>query len=284
MNFYSNFFNENGYCIIPNVIPTHVLDLANSKVNEFFRRNFNLLNENNLLVNGMFQRVVNFHCSINSLKDIFYYSVTAGSSICDVSSPSTLYTSLYFEFGSEQPFHRDTPYFYSGINNGYMGIWAALDDADSENGALVVIKKSHLLPEPDLDLLKNKFFPNSPVPPSSTPLFNAYNNELMNIAIKNNLEIITCKVNRGDVIFWNASTLHGGLNHINLQKTRRSFVMHVTPKDMPIHSMDYFFDKSKKIISTPLDYENFRGRLILKGNAVDFAHKKSFNIDQLGIY
>ena len=54
-----------------------------------------------------------------------------------------------------------------------MGVWVALDDVDEENGPLHVLKGSHKLGEPDIDELKNRFYPNEDVPASSTPLFNA---------------------------------------------------------------------------------------------------------------
>ena len=69
-----------------------------------------------------------------------------------------------------------------------------------------------------------------------------------------------------------------------LLKRRRSFVMHITPQDMPIKHMDYFFDKKKKIPAIKRKYEAYNGRLIERGSTVDFMHKKTFHINDLGIF
>jgi ectoine hydroxylase-related dioxygenase (phytanoyl-CoA dioxygenase family) len=163
-----------------------------------------------------------------------------------------------------------------------MGVWAALEDIDEDNGPLVAVKGSHKLGEPDLSKLKSRFHPNEPVPPSSPELFNAYNEELISLANKAGLETVVCKVNKGDVIVWNPATLHGGLPHVNKEKTRRSFVMHVTPKNTPMKHMDYFFNPTKTIEPINKDYENYSGRLLEVGDKIDFMHKKVMSVDFLG--
>lgn len=165
-----------------------------------------------------------------------------------------------------------------------MGVWVALDDVDERNGALIVVKGSHNLSDPNLFELKQKFFPNSDVPPSSTPLFNAYNEKLIEAANKDNLEQITCSVKRGDMIIWNPSTLHGGLPHIDKTLTRRSFVMHITPENMPMKHMDYFFDRTKVIDEVNRDYYAYGDRLLHSGNTVDFAHIKQHDVSTLGVF
>jgi phytanoyl-CoA hydroxylase len=284
MKTYEEEYRDRGFCIIKNVIPDHTINVVKDSLMNFKSSNIELLSTENLLVNGMFQRVVNLHHSVSSLKDIFVSAVNSANLVCDKYSMATLYTSLFFELGSQQTLHRDTPYFYSGIQEGYMGIWAALDDVDENNGALIVVEGSHELPEPNLDELKFRFFPNGVVPKSSTPLFNAYNDELINLSLRKNLSTVICNVKKGDVILWNPSTLHGGLMHKDLSRTRSSFVMHVTPKNMPIHHMDFFFDRSKPILPIHRDYSVFKNRLILVGDMIDFAHIKSFSVSKLGIY
>jgi ectoine hydroxylase-related dioxygenase (phytanoyl-CoA dioxygenase family) len=166
-----------------------------------------------------------------------------------------------------------------------MGAWVALDDVDSTNGALIAVKGSHNLPEADLMELKNRFFPNSDVPPSSTPLFNAYNDALVEAANKAGLPVVECIVKKGDLIIWNPATLHGGLPHIDKTRTRRSFVMHITPKNMPMRHMDYFFHRDRPIVGPDEKiYFNYLGRDIVAGSDVDFRHVKKISIKKLGIF
>jgi phytanoyl-CoA hydroxylase len=122
-----------------------------------------------------------------------------------------------------------------------MEVWLALDDVDENNGALIAVKGSHKLADPDLAELKERFHPNEDVPSSSTPLFNAFNQKLINAAEQQRLVKEVCTVKKGDKIIWNHSTLHGGLSHINKARTRGPFVMHITPKNMPINIWIIFF-------------------------------------------
>ena len=225
MKNYADQFAIDGYCIIPNAIDHDLVSRVNRDIDIFLKSNMDRLISNNLLVHGMLQRVVNLHYSINSLKDVFIEAMNNGNEIVDKYGDATLYTSLFFELGSEQPLHRDTPYFFSGGVGGYLGAWVALDNVDENNGALIAVKGSHNLPEPDLLKLKEAHFPDAKVPPSSTPLFNAYNEELVALSEQQNMQLITLKVNKGDMVIWNPSTLHGGMAHLDKTRSRRSFVM-----------------------------------------------------------
>ncbi len=279
---YADQFSDDGFCVIPSAIPMNLVERVNLALDSFRKKNDGLLLKYDLLVDSLLQRVVNLHYSVTPLHEIFLASMDAGCEVVDQYGEATLYTSLFFELGSEQPLHRDTPYFYSGGEGGYMGVWVALDDVDENNGALLAVKGSHKILEPNLMELKNRFYPNDDVPPSSTPLFNAYNEALVKMAEQAGLPVITCKVNKGDLIIWNPATLHGGLPHIDKNLTRRSFVMHITPRNMPMQHMDYFFNRAKKVSPVERTYYSKGGRLFLDGDMVDFRHIKQFSVRELG--
>ncbi|WCP69059.1 phytanoyl-CoA dioxygenase family protein [Vibrio tubiashii] len=277
-------FKNNGFCIIPKAIDQSLVDMCNYSIDSFLNKNKPLLKQHNLLPNGMLQRAINLHRSIKPLQKVFCEAMDSGSLVCDMHGQATLHTSLFFELGSQQPLHRDTPYFYSGTDNGYMGVWVALDDVDEENGALVAIEGSHKLPEADLEKLKNKFYPNEDVPPSCTELFNAYNDEILALATQAGLRKVVCNVNKGDMIIWNPATLHGGLPHHDTNRTRRSFVMHITPKNMPMMHMDYFFHPDREVPKINKDYIEVGERLVSNGDHVDFMHKKTFSVEELSTF
>jgi len=281
---YASDFDADGYCIVRGAIGPDLIQRANQQIDAFRSKNDPLLSEHRLLVEGMLQRVVNLHYSVTSLQDIFSTAMQAGHEICDRFGKATLYTSLFFELGSQQALHRDTPYFYSGTKGGYMGVWVALDDADETNGALVAVKGSHRLEEPDLKELKNRFYPTSDVPASSGPLFLAYNKELETEAKRRGLVTVTCAVKKGDMILWHPSTLHGGLPHLDTSRSRRSFVMHVTPQNMPIKHMDYFFHRDKPLEPVQKQYFTHAGRLLTAGDTIDFRHMKVFPVAELGTF
>ena len=285
MHQYKHQFEQDGFCIIKGAVKPETVHRANLAIDEFRMLHDSMLVKEGLLANNLLQRVINLHRSIFVFKDVFIESLENSSAVTDQYGRSTLYTSLFYELGSQQPLHRDTPYFFSGKSSGgYLGVWAALDDVDEENGPLIAIKGSHKLGEPDLEMLKHKYHPDEAVPPSSPPLFDAYNNELISLANNAGLEEKVFEVEKGDVIVWHPATLHGGMLHKNPKKTRRSFVMHVTPENMPIHHMDYFFDRQKKIHKVNKDYEDYNGRLIENGSKIDFMHKKLFDAKKLGFF
>ena len=167
MSNYSGDFERDGFCIIRGAINLKTVNNANLVVDEFLIRHKSMLEKEGLLADGLLQRVINFHHSLIPLKDVFIEAIESSSEVTDKFGRATLYTSLFFELGSQQPLHRDTPYFFSGNLGGYMGVWAALDDVNDNNGPLVAVKGSHKLGEPDLRKLKSKFYPSEPVPPSS---------------------------------------------------------------------------------------------------------------------
>jgi len=284
MTTYKDEFIENGFCIIKSAVKTETVNITNNAIDILLKTHRSMLHREGLLSDNMLTRVVNLHHSVSSLKQVFFESMESSSKITDLYGRATLYTSLFFEKGSQQSLHRDTPYFYTGNQNGYMGVWAALDDVTEDNGALIAVKGSHKIPEPDLIKLKNQFYRFTSVPSSSEKLFNAYNEKIIAISDSIGLEKFVCKVSKGDIIVWHPSTLHGGMLHKDLKKTRRSFVMHITPKNTPVKHMDFFFNREKAVKKIKKEYDTFQGRLIEKGNIIDFMHKKTYKSEELGIF
>ncbi len=282
-NYLDEFLND-GICVIREGISIDTVRDANNSINQFLIKNRRMLSNQGLLPDGMLQRVINLHHSVLALKQVFYEAMECASDVTDIFGRATLYTSLFFEKGSEQDLHRDTPYFYTGMVNKYMGVWVALDDVDENNGALFAVKGSHKLGEPDLDRMKKIYHPAGNVPESSPLLFQAYNQELVRMCETHQLQITVFPVQKGDIIIWHPSTLHGGLPHRDLKRSRRSFVMHITPKNTPVKNMDYFFDRAKYIEPVNKKYEQYRGREIEGGSSIDFMHVKSFEKNELGIY
>ena len=110
---YEELFKENGFCIIREAISRDLVARANEQIDAFRARNDSLLTESDLLVSGLLQRVVNLHFSVTALQDVFSHAMEVGQKVCDQYGKATLYSSLFYELGSQQPLHRDTPYFFS---------------------------------------------------------------------------------------------------------------------------------------------------------------------------
>ena len=262
-------YDENGLLHVEDVISQVTIDKINLKIDLFKKKNLRFLKENNLFKNQKLHRIINFHILIEEIKEVYVEVLTKINEI--FYHDTTLWSSIYFETGSEQPMHRDLPYFYTGEMGTSFGCWVALEDITVNNGPLQAIKKSHLLKQPDLDQIRNIYFPNVEVPSSDNNLFEHYNQEVREMC-KNYETIEYSNIKKGSLIIWHINTLHGGKMHLDINQSRKSLVMHLTPKNKFVGHLDYFFSKNKKLPSVNFDYEIYKNQLIKKNYLIDFAH------------
>jgi ectoine hydroxylase-related dioxygenase (phytanoyl-CoA dioxygenase family) len=199
------------------------------------------------IVEGKFRRMVNFHLIHKELQDIFALNDALEVTDYFFGEPTTLYTSLYFEVGSAQAFHRDTPYFWTNPGYRYFGVWCALEDVDENNGALKIIPGSHKIIDDDdfrneiglMDLDENKR-PKA----NSSLLWDLYQSKVYEKCKSKGLQEITVRVNKGDTIIWHPQLMHGGVKLGDSKLSRNSFVMHVTPRNYNVYAQDKYFDTS----------------------------------------
>ncbi|HLK61310.1 MAG TPA: phytanoyl-CoA dioxygenase family protein [Chthonomonadaceae bacterium] len=123
-------------------------------------------------------------------------------------TPCLLQTMLYFKPpGSRgQSFHQDNLYLRT---TPLMAAWVALDAADRENGAMEMVRGSHLLGLlpcrlADTDL---SFTDSETVVPSGLP------HDLIALA-------------PGDVVFFGGLTVHGSMPNTTKDRFRRAFICH----------------------------------------------------------
>ncbi len=119
---------------------------------------------------GHYPRIANLHAAMPELIEFF-----ANNNIAyDVQSAMfgatpSLYTSLFYERGSAQDIHRDTPYFSTKPKLFYLGVWVALEDANEQNGALNIVRGGHKIQEPDRAAIALRHFPSLDAVPTSSP-------------------------------------------------------------------------------------------------------------------
>ena len=230
----------------------------------------------NLDDHGHLYRVVNLHGAIDAFADLFA-AETIGLLVCDrfFGRPTALYTSLYYERGSEQDLHRDTPYFCTQPLGNYLGMWLALDDVDDDNGPLRVVARSHALEPVDVRAIARELFPDpSNVPASSADAWTRYQGEVQQQCQRLGLSEKTLHMRAGDVVIWHPELLHGGAQHNRRDRSRRSLVMHVTPVGMPVYHMDVFFNPAKPVSNKATwNYVRRARRNIAEFADVDFGHQ-----------
>ena len=226
---------------------------------------------------GYLYRVVNLHLAIDELLEAFTAN-KSGLEVCDefFGERTCLYTSLYYERGSEQDLHRDTPYFCTKPAGRYLGVWLALDDVNEENGPLQVVPGSHKLPPIDVNAIRKELFDDKDIPKISMEGWNRYQSEVQRQCNERNMLAQSIHVNKGDVIIWHPELLHGGARHTAKEYSRKSLVMHVTPVGTPVYHIDVFYNPSLDVPGkAPWSYFKHNGRKIAKFDQVDFGHEYS---------
>ena len=270
-----SFFKEFGYAVIKGGVSQDLITNCLLDSSMLLEKNKPELLQRGLLVNDRLFRVVNFHLISQASRTLFSESSNDALDLIDkVLGKACVYSSLYFESGSEQPLHRDTPYFWTNPPYSYLGFWVALEDVGETNGMLSLIEKSHLVGEPDIVKMRRERFSEGPCPASDDKLFYEYNSAVKKLCDHDGLKQINVPMKKGDILIWDASTMHGGMPHIDKNMSRKSIVFHLTPKNVPVKYMDYFFHPEKMMPKkSDWGFYSDNGRDYAQHNTFSFMHK-----------
>src|SRR3954451_16412264 len=273
---------RDGFVVVPGAVSSELCDRAERDIDAFKVRNPKPVSKN-ADSEGRMNRIVNLHLVLDSLAELF--STNAALPVCDAffETDTALYTSLYFERGSEQDLHRDSPAFVTRPSGKYLGVWAALEDVDADNGPLVVVPGSHLLPAIDVDAMARDLYGAPENAPASSDVgWETYQTTVKDQSESAGLAPIEVHVQRGDIIIWHPLLFHGGAPHHASRRTRRSLVMHVTPVGMPVYQQDVFFNPDKDVADVAQwRYLDDHGRKVAVFTAVDFGHEFTVPVDAL---
>lgn len=262
---------QDGYAVVPGAVDAALCAELNERIARFKRRNRRAMSRN-VDEHGRLYRVVNLHLGVDAITRLL--TDNRAISVCDrfFGEPTSLYTSLYYERGSEQPLHRDTPVFCTTPPERYLGVWVALDEVGEDNGPLRVVPRSHALPPVDVPRLRREVFGDGPIDKASAQGWSAYQDEVLRQSQAAGLEPRSVHVRPGDVVIWHPQLFHGGAPHPSA-RSRRSVVMHVTPKDTPVGHMDVFYDPGQARTTPQWRYYRRGDRHIAKFDRIDFGHE-----------
>jgi len=130
-----------------------------------------------------------------------------------------LVQTMYFEGNSETWAHQDTYYLDSERLGSMIAAWIALEDIHPGAGRFFVYAKSHRV-----DVRKNggDF--------AIAFHHDRYKALIVNLIRQHGLEMRAPALRAGDVLFWNAKTIHGSLRTLGTNNTRQSLTAHYIPK------------------------------------------------------
>lgn len=181
---------------------------------------------------GLHERLCNLQLISEAAKRICFNKGTTEILQAAFESEFTVVGSLFFEKGSTQSIHRDTPAFFTNPLNHYFGVWNALEDISVGSGPLMYYAGGHkLVSDKSLYLDENINI-------------NNYFNAVEDACRQAGLELVEFYPKKGDTLVWHPQLPHGGGEITNKGSSRRSLVFHCIPKKTPIYGTDEFFDPS----------------------------------------
>jgi phytanoyl-CoA hydroxylase len=151
-----------------------------------------------------------------------------------------LVQSMYFEGNPATWPHQDTYYLDSEKIGAMSACWYALEDIDAGAGRFFVVPGSHRI-----DMAKNG--------KEIDIAFNhdRYKDLIRSTILQGKLEFRAPFLGKGDVLLWNAKTIHGSLNTTRPQLSRSSLTSHFIPAS---HRFLQFQSRIK-----PLKIRQFQG-------------------------
>ncbi len=260
-----------GYTVIRNAVPAGE---CAALIDEF--RAFEQLNDEIFTANrdqhGHYPRIVNLHTAFPPLISLFARNKML-LTVSDVlfGRRTSLYTSLFYETGSQQPIHRDTPVFSTRPEYLYFGNTVYLEPANDENGCLEVIEGGHLVGELDRERLATDHYGTlDKVKSQDGELWIKYQDSLAVRCQRRGLTTTKLHVQAGDTLIWHPQLPHGGSPIRDKSKTRFSLVMHTTPEGVPVYHQDAFFRPSTPYSETP--HWDTRGLTAAKWSRIKAFH------------
>jgi ectoine hydroxylase-related dioxygenase (phytanoyl-CoA dioxygenase family) len=130
--------------------------------------------------------------------------------------------SLYFEFGSQQPLHRDSTVVPSPEFGRLVAAWIALEDIAAESGPLAYVPGSQKFPFYAFRPGEFCYDPSRHSGADVEAAVRFYDDELR----KSGLPSKQFLAKRGDVLIWHSALMHGGAQPLSPERTRKSFVIH----------------------------------------------------------
>jgi phytanoyl-CoA hydroxylase len=269
------YYNDNGYVVIRGLIPEINCDLATKEFDTSVRAydgylyrqtggnpEHHKINDKGYIVNPILNlqdvpldKLAKFR---ESGLDILTHKNVQSFLKTLYGEQGQVIQSMYFEGNTETWAHQDTYYLDSENFGTMIAGWYALEDIQPGAGRFFVYPKSHMI-----DIGKNGG--------DFDVAFNhpKYKALVLDIIEKFNLECRAPALKKGDVLFWNARTIHGSLATKQPEYSRSSLTAHYIPESSQhiqfqsrILKMDLRSYNGVNV-SHPKTLQSFRNRCIL---------------------
>lgn len=232
---------ENGVAVIHGANEPNLCANVISDYQKYSSENSDYV-KNNLDDLGREKRLVNFHhYSENALKVVTNENVLR---VLDelFMSDTSIYTSLTFKYGTQQPVHRDTPHFATWPLNSFCGVWTALEDIDPDAGPIFYHPGAHRFTVNQFTNLDEAVsrMPNAAHQEILKTALDLYNGEIIRRAPSIS-EPVLLNIKAGDTVIWHPEMPHGGSPAKDPHRTRWSIVAHCAPSSVQVYQHEQFF-------------------------------------------
>jgi len=241
-----------GYTVIKGAVPKSTCEAAIAAFRAFERANDAIFAENRD-ANGHYPRIINLHTAFPDLVPLFTGNKT-WLAVQDLlfGAPTALYTSIFYETGSQQPMHRDTPVFSTRPEYLYFGNTIYLEPAGDENGCLEVLEGGHMIAELDREAMALRRYGSlDDIPRFDNEIWIEYQDTVTSRGREKGLPIKKLYVDSGDTLIWHPQLPHGGSPIKDPHRTRFSWVIHTTPVGVPVYNQNVFFNPTREFSTTP---------------------------------
>jgi phytanoyl-CoA hydroxylase len=267
-------FLRDGYAVIENAVAEELVEDALRAFGKWKERNQARFVPAFYKQGPFLDRVVNFQNLLEEFKALFYNNKSLILQDYLFGGATTCYTSLFFEAATQQAIHRDITYFWTYPAYMYFGMWTALEDVTLDNGPLVVVPGSHRLGEINRRGIVRGKYAESSVPRRDRDLAVEYQRQMLEKCNDMGLVEKMLPVKKGSTILWHPMLAHGGSKVLDLEKSRLSFVVHTTPKHVPVYQHDVFFQPDKAVPKkASWRYSEVGGRSFAETGGISIGHK-----------
>lgn len=268
-----NFWKENGYVVLEQIIPHELIDLYWADVMEVvnnpakFKTYIQIDREEykpNLMrhahewtteqILGKMVKINDIHNQSLAAKKLFLYKDIISFLEAIFDSRIVGMQSLSFLYGSQQPTHADYPWVTAKIPSNLAASWIPVEDVHVNSGPLYYYAGSHL--KVKKFNFGNGIFYNNQYS-TKTPL--EYAGYLDKQCEELGLEKQTLLVKKGDVLIWHSALVHGGSIIKDPAQTRKSFVCHYSSEQaLPFHRAAIGVEPKKFKLNNATLYEDPR--------------------------
>ena len=218
------FWIENGYLVVPKLIPFDVLDAAWSAYEEALASGglgpLTYVNEARTLLD----RKLDPHLQIVAIRALQHRAEVLKWTDLLFGRKTVPFQTIMGHAGSQQAAHSDSIHMTTYPLGYLIANWIAFEDIMPDSGALEYYPGSHRLPyalSKDVGIEQNEFKEKG-----HSVYHERYEPFIGNACEKAGLKKETFYAKKGDTLFWHANLVHGGGRRIDPDVSRKALVCH----------------------------------------------------------